>query len=71
MSVVVRVLNGERGRNSTFRVTTVNGTAVGMEHSVLSNVIILMVQDIQHLLLETTRVLRWILCLVHQLHCIQ
>ena len=42
MSVVVRVLNGERGRNATFRDTTVNGTAVGMEHSMLSNVVIMM-----------------------------
>ena len=38
MSVMVSVLNGELDRNATFRVTTVNGTAVGMEHSVLSNV---------------------------------
>ena len=71
VSVLVSVLNGELDRNITFRVTTVNSTAVGMEHSILSNVIILMVQDIQHLLLVTMRVLRWILCLVHPLHSIQ
>ena len=41
VSVEVRVLNGERGTNATFRVTTVSGTAVGMEHSVLSNVVII------------------------------
>ena len=68
VSVLVSVLNGEY---ATFRVTTVNGTAVGREHSISSNVIILMMQDIQHLLVETTRVLRWILCLVHQLHSIR
>ena len=68
MNVLVIVLNGERDRNATFRVITVNSTAVGMEHSISSNVIILMVQDIQHLLLETTKVLRWSLCLVQPLH---